>query len=167
MGKVKVSFDDRMNAVQQSISDHPSYTLEQHKSNICKTHNKTINEKVIAVHEPGYTEQNIIKSNHTRDRRKKEDKHYPSQLAEQNRKSKEKQRENNTDSYIKSKDDKVALRVAFNIIRNDPGTIVCPLSLKRCARTNHKSSYNHLFCPLALKFNMFDGKCFWNPFYGI
>jgi hypothetical protein len=165
--KKNVTKDDRMNAVNESLAYNILFTLAQHKDHFRKTFNEVINENTKATHEGGFMERVSKKSNHTRDKKKKEDKHYPSQLAEQNKKSKDKQRDNNTDSYIKSKDDKVALRVAFNIIRNDPGTIVCLLSENRCPRSSHKNSYNHLFCPKSEKFNMLDGKCFWNPDYGL
>lgn len=167
MGKVKLTMDDRMNAVNQSLIDFPGNTLDEHKSNICKTHYKTINEKVIAVHEPGYTERNTIISNNTRKMKKINNKHYPSQLAAQNKKSKDKQRDNESDSWKKEQDHKKVVRDAHKLIKDDPGTINCPLCNGRCARTSHKTSFNHIICPLSLKFNMLEGKCYWNTSYGL
>jgi hypothetical protein len=178
VGKGYFTAEERMEVFQHTIAYNPSYTLIEHKANFgtlikeFKT-NKINGERMgnsgewdrlgnnqelerignTGEAETANTYNNIKNSFET-------DEHAKLKLVCSKRRSKKKQKDNNTTSYNKSKTDKVDLRANHNLKRDSPSSIVCPLASKCCDRENHKERTNHKVCPMKNLYLMHKGRCY-------
>lgn len=159
LGRTFVSANDRMGAMNQSIADHPLFTVVEHKKNfpLLFAEMKSRAREAIRIVkddeiETAGTSNNVKNAFET-------DKHAKLKLAIAKRRSQKKQRDTNSASNIKNKQHKVDTRAAHNVLRDSPGEIICLLSEQICNRKNHKDRGNHNYCPFLELFRINKGKC--------
>ena len=147
-------------ALSTMVSENPYYTLIQFQAASQKYLNK---EHTATKRFEKSIEDKRLKIKHDCNKVKEkcnEDPEYRIKLNEGKSISKKKQKDNNSLSYQKGKDDKKIIRNASKTVQKTKEGIYCELSTGKCLRKRDKRQNNHKACPLTDKFCLKNSKCY-------